>query len=49
MYFQANYVEGLLDNRVLFKVDCWVAAFIDMALAAFMLWVVSPRRGFLSA
>ncbi len=46
MYFQANYVEGLLDNRVLFKVNRWVAAFIDMALAAFMLWVVSLRRGF---
>ena len=46
MYFQANYVEGLLDNRVLFKVNRWVAAFIDMALAAFMLWVISLRGGF---
>jgi CHASE2 domain len=46
MYFQANYVEGLLDNRVLFKVNRWVAAFIDMALAAFMLWVISLQRGF---
>jgi CHASE2 domain len=46
MYFQANYVEGLLDNRVLFKVNRWAAAFIDLALAAFMLWVVSLQRGF---
>ena len=46
MYFQANYVEGLLDNRVLFKVRPWLAALIDVALAAFMLWVVSLRRGF---
>jgi|SRR5580700_8032150 hypothetical protein len=46
MYFQANYVEGLLDNRVLYKVNRWTAAFIDMALAAFMLWVISLQRGF---
>jgi CHASE2 domain-containing sensor protein len=47
MYFQANYVEGLLDNRVLYKVNRWWAAFIDVALAAFMLWVVGLKQGFL--
>jgi hypothetical protein len=46
MYFQANYVEGLLDNRVLFKVNRWAAATIDVALAAFMLWAISLQRGF---
>jgi hypothetical protein len=32
---------------VLFKVNRWWAAFIDVALATFMLWVVSLQRGFI--
>ncbi len=46
MYFQANYIEGLLDNRVLFKVNRWAAALFDMVLAALMLWIVSRHNGF---
>ncbi|MGA9567606.1 MAG: CHASE2 domain-containing protein [Candidatus Korobacteraceae bacterium] len=45
MYLQANYIEGLLDNRVLFKVNRWLAAFIDVALAIGMLWIASRRSG----
>jgi hypothetical protein len=28
------------------RVNRWAAAFIDMATAAFMLWVISLQRGF---
>lgn len=44
MYFQANYVEGLLDNRILYKVPPGWAAVIDMFLAALVLYVVSLKR-----
>jgi CHASE2 domain-containing sensor protein len=44
MYFQANYVEGLLDNRVLYKMKPGVAAAIDVALALAVLYVLSRRR-----
>jgi len=45
MYYQANCVEGLLSGRILFKVNRWAAALIDVGLAILMLWIVSLRRG----
>ncbi len=44
MYFQANYVEGLLDNRILYKVKAPVAAAIDVVLALAVLYVLGHRR-----
>jgi len=44
MYSQATYVEGLLDNRILYQVPPGWAATIDVALALLVLYVVSLRR-----
>jgi CHASE2 domain-containing sensor protein len=38
MYFQANYVEGLLDNRVRKTVPACLAALLDLLLAVVMLY-----------
>ena len=37
MYFHANYVEGLLDDRVQSTIPRWLAAVIDMLLATAIL------------
>lgn len=49
MYFQANYAEGLLDKRILFKVPPSWAAVIDVFLAAVVLGIVSLLKGVLRA
>jgi CHASE2 domain-containing sensor protein len=41
MYFQANYIEGLLDNRVLKQTPRWIAAGLDMLIAAATLALIS--------
>lgn len=45
MYLHANYIEGLLDNRVLFNVPRMVAAVIDVILAIGMLYLVGKVSG----
>ncbi|HYA96856.1 MAG TPA: hypothetical protein VEH49_02080, partial [Methylomirabilota bacterium] len=39
MYLQANYVEGLLDDRIRSTVPHWLASAIDLVLGGFMIWV----------
>jgi len=43
MYFQANYIEGLLDldNRILFTVPRCIATVIDVVLAMLVLFLLS--------
>jgi CHASE2 domain-containing sensor protein len=45
MYMQANYVEGLLDNRILYKVSPLTAAIVDVILALGVLWLVHRLKG----
>jgi CHASE2 domain-containing sensor protein len=46
MYLQANYVEGLLDNRVMKQTPRGIAAALDVAFALIMLKIASKERGF---
>jgi CHASE2 domain-containing sensor protein len=48
MYFQANYIEGLLDDRIKATVPRWEASIIDLAIAILMIRF-SIRRHSLSA
>ncbi|HZD31976.1 MAG TPA: hypothetical protein VE779_10000, partial [Candidatus Angelobacter sp.] len=41
MYFQANYIEGLLDDRVLRQTPRWIAAALDVIFALLTLWIAS--------
>ncbi len=45
MYFHANYVEGLLDDRILSTIPRWLAALIDMLLAAAILLAIHHYSG----
>jgi CHASE2 domain-containing sensor protein len=47
MYFQANYVEGLLGNRILFTVPPLIAAFLDFGLAASVLILLNKAHRYL--
>jgi hypothetical protein len=38
MYFQANYIEGLLDDRVRSTVPRWLAFFTDLVAAALLIY-----------
>lgn len=40
MYYHANYVEGLLDDRIRAPVAQWKAALVDVLLAALVMWLV---------
>jgi hypothetical protein len=44
MYFQANYVAGLLDDRVLYEVPRWFAAALDVVLAFVTLAIATLER-----
>ena len=46
MYFQANYIEGLLDNRILQQTPRWMAAGLDVILALITLRIASSRTGY---
>lgn len=46
MYFQANYIEGLLDNRVLKQTPRPIAAGLDVVLALLTLAVASSRSSY---
>jgi CHASE2 domain-containing sensor protein len=54
MYFQANYIEGLLDDRIKATVPRWVASILDLGVALLMIRFSSRRHslsgqlGFLS-
>jgi CHASE2 domain-containing sensor protein len=45
MYFQANYVEGLLDDRVQSPVPRWLAALIDVLLATAIILAINLLDG----
>jgi CHASE2 domain-containing sensor protein len=44
MYVQANYIEGLLDDRILFALPEWLAFLIDLTLGGLMIYLSSRRR-----
>jgi CHASE2 domain-containing sensor protein len=46
MYLQANYIEGLLDDRLRSIVPHWLASLIDLALGALMIWFSSRAHTF---
>jgi CHASE2 domain-containing sensor protein len=45
MYFHANYVEGLLDDRFQSTIPRWLAAFIDMLLATAIIVAINKWDG----
>jgi CHASE2 domain-containing sensor protein len=45
MYFQANYVEGLLDDRIQSTISLGLAALIDMLLATAILLAIHHYSG----
>ena len=45
MYFHANYVEGLLDDRIQSTIPRWLAALIDMLLAAAIIVAINKWKG----
>jgi CHASE2 domain-containing sensor protein len=46
MYLQANYVEGLLDDRLRSTVPHWLASLIDLGLGALMIWFSNRAHTF---
>jgi len=44
MYYHANYIEGLLDDRIKSPVGRVKMALLDMALAALVMWLVWRLR-----
>jgi CHASE2 domain-containing sensor protein len=44
MYVQANYIEGLLDDRTLFALPEWLAFLIDLTLGGLMIYLSSRGR-----
>jgi CHASE2 domain-containing sensor protein len=46
MYFQANYIEGLLDNRVLKPTPRWIAVGLDVIFALLTLRIASSQSGY---
>jgi len=40
MYYHANYIEGMLDDRIKAPVARWKAALLDVLLAASVMWLV---------
>ena len=46
MYFQANYIEGLLDNRVLKPTPRWIAVALDVMFALLTLRIASSGSSY---
>jgi len=46
MYFQANYIEGLLDNRVLKPTPRWIAMALDVLFALLTLRIASSQSSY---
>jgi CHASE2 domain-containing sensor protein len=44
MYVQANYIEGLLDDRILLAVPEWLAFLIDLTLGGLMIYLSSRKK-----
>jgi CHASE2 domain-containing sensor protein len=45
MYYHANYIEGLLDDRIKSPVGRVKMALLDVLLAALVMWLVWRLRG----
>jgi CHASE2 domain-containing sensor protein len=44
MYLQANYIEGLLDDRILYALPEWFASLIDLILGGLMIYLSSRKK-----
>jgi CHASE2 domain-containing sensor protein len=44
MYLHANYIEGLLDNRIKLRIGRWTGVLIDLGLAALIMFAGAKAR-----